>query len=719
MTDNDKDFVNPYWHRLAATRPRLADHAKVNRQEIRRHLWFVARDDLSGRQFRMTPEAWYFVALLDGTRTVDEAMIDARTILADDAPDQSAVIRLLRQLNAIGALATVGEAPDTAEMSSGAERMRRRRIVQQFRSPLAVRFPIFDPDKLLERLSALARLMFSSFGAMIWLGVVTFGLFTAMVNADSLAHNFIDRVLSAENLVLMTMVFAVMKLLHEFGHGMAVKRWGGEVHEMGIMLLVLIPVPYVDATAANDFPTRLRRIVVSSAGMYVEIFLAAIAIILWTKIEPGTTRAVLYNAAFIGSVSTVLFNLNPLLRFDGYYILSDLISIPNLGTRGTRYVQYLMQRYILRLDDATTPEIFGAEKRWFFVYTLAALCYRVFIVGLIAFFVATKLYFLGVLLALWAVVQLIVVPVVGGLKFLLFSPRLKQGRIRYWARAGAVCGAVAVLLFMVPAPRSTTTYGVFWVPSDGEIIANADGFVRKTFFAEGDPVKAGAILIETENRRLVARNLRLKARLRALEVNHRANFVSDRVALKLTQSEIEQATRQLAESQMRLDNLNIRAATDGRFALAVPEDLLGRYIRRGDRLGFVVDASEITARVAVGQDDIGLVRGNTRAVKVMSVEPGGLQYDAWIERAVPAASAQLPSMALSTLGGGDVAVVANENGGFNSLKDQFHFVIGVAMPPSEYRVGQKLHVKFVHDSEPIGYQAIRRLRQMFLSRLNV
>ncbi|WP_407493411.1 peptidase M50 [Pseudooceanicola sp. MF1-13] len=719
MSGGPDEFQNPYWHQLARSTPRLSDQARVDRQEVRGNLWFVLRDSLSGRQVRLTPEAWYFVGLLDGNHTVEQAMEAATEHLEDDAPGQSAVLRLMAQLHGAGLVQLVGDGADTDRLFATSEALRRRRILQQMRSPLAIRLPFFDPERVLQRMLPLARMIYSRLGFLIWFGIVIWAGWTAVLNFEPLTANFMDRVLSTENLILMTVVFAVMKLCHEFGHGLAVKRWGGEVHEMGVMFLVMIPIPYVDATAANEFPTRLRRIAVSAGGMYVEAFIAAIALLLWVQVEPGIVRATLYNAALIGSVSTLLFNLNPLLRFDGYYILSDLISIPNLGTRGTRYTQYLIQRYILWLDDASSPETEPSEKRWLFFYTIAAVMYRFVIITAIALAVAHQLFFIGILLALWAVAQFLLLPVIGGLKFLFLSPRVQKSRTGVVLRAGLAVGVIVGLILLVPAPRTTATFGVVWVPEDGEIIADTDGFVDTVLPAEGQLVRVGDPLIQSHNDALMAQKARLEARIRAMDAQYRSDFVTDRVALRLTSVELTQLREQLAAVEEDIDELTIRASSEGRFALAVAEDLKDRFVRRGDRLGFVIPPGLPTVRVAVSQQDIGLVRDSLRDIRLHSVSPEGGEIGAQLVRTVPAATDELPSMSLSTAGGGEIPVTTGEDGMPRAVQDLFHFELEPNDDTVAFDVGQKVHVKFVHDPEPVGFQVYRRFRQLFLRQFNV
>ena len=147
----------------------------------------------------------------------------------------------------------------------------------------------------------------------------------------------------------------MVKSLHELGHAFATKVWGGEVHEVGLMLLVFIPVLYVDASASAAFRQKHRRIVVGAAGILVETTLAALAVIVWVYGSPGIGRAIAFNVILIGGVSTLLFNGNPLLRFDGYYIFSDLIEVPNLATRANAYLFYVIQKHLFKIDSVDSP----------------------------------------------------------------------------------------------------------------------------------------------------------------------------------------------------------------------------------------------------------------------------------------------------------------------------------------------------------------------------
>jgi putative peptide zinc metalloprotease protein len=196
---------------------------------------------------------------------------------------------------------------------------------------------------------------------MLWgLAVVLPALVLAGVHWHELTANLSDQVLATHNLLLLWLIYPLIKALHELGHGYAVKAGDGEVHEMGIMLLVLAPIPYVDATAAGAFRSKWRRALVGAAGMLVELFLAGIAMLLWVarRTRPGALDRL--QRRLVAGASTLLFNGNPLLRYDGYYVLADLIEMPNLGNRSNQYWQWLAKRYLF---GATHRRSAAGERR--------------------------------------------------------------------------------------------------------------------------------------------------------------------------------------------------------------------------------------------------------------------------------------------------------------------------------------------------------------------
>src|ERR1051325_568387 len=341
-------------YRVAALTPRLRSNARVHRHQYRGETWYVLQDVASGRLHRFSPGGYLIIGLMDGTRTVQALWDVAADRLGDDAPTQDEMIQLLAQLQGADVL-QCDIPPDTGEILGRYADRQRTEWWRRWLSPLSWRFSALDPERVLRALSPVVLPAFSIVGALVWLAVVGTALFLAAGHWKDLTTNFVRRLLMPQNAALLWLVFPGVKLVHEFGHAFAVKAFGGEVHDMGVMMLVVTPVPYVDASAASAFRSKWHRAVVGLAWMGVELFLAAFALFTWLAVEPGALRTLCYNVILVAGVSTVLFNANPLLRYDGYYVLSDLIEIPNLYTRSRAWLSYATERWLFGRRDVEAP----------------------------------------------------------------------------------------------------------------------------------------------------------------------------------------------------------------------------------------------------------------------------------------------------------------------------------------------------------------------------
>jgi putative peptide zinc metalloprotease protein len=534
-----------------------------------------------------------------------------------------------------------------------------------------------------------------------------------------LTQDITDRVLTPKNVFLLWLTFPFLKIFHEFGHAYAIKRFGGEVHDMGVMLLVLTPIPYVDASSASALHGKWERIAVSAAGMAVELFTAAIALFIWINVEPGTFRAILYNVIFIAGVSSVLFNGNPLLRYDAYYILADLLEIPNLAPKGVQYAGYLMQRYPFGLRDLEPPISTFGERVWLIVYTIASFAYRIAIYLSIVLFIAGKFFIAGVLLAVWAAVSIIVLPVGKGITFLASSPRLTRNRRR-------AVGVIALLIFFVagfisllPFPLNTQTEAVIWAPERAFVRAGTEGFVERLLVTPGAGVKTDQPLILCSDPLLPARIRVLEARLNELTAIYDTKILSDRVQAEITNEEIKKVTGELNDARKREQELTICSSMDGAFHCPMAQDLPGRFLKRGELLGYVLDNSTLTARAVVSQSRVDLVRSRTKEVNVRFSEKIDRVLPAVIKREAPAATDELPSRILSQQGGGAIAVDPQDALGLRAFQRVFLFDIQLPEHKGLYNVGGRVHVRFNHGWEPLIWRWYRSARQLFIRRFSV
>lgn len=706
------------WYRVADLKPRLRGHAKVHRHDYRDEVWYVLQDHLSGKFHRFSEAANQVIGLMDGERSVDQIWQRAADQLGDDSPTQEEMIRLLSQLHSADLLQSEVP-PDTAELFRRYRQQRRARLLQKIASPLALRFSLFDPERFLTRFLWLVKPLFSVFGLLLWGAVVGTAMMLAAIHWSELSNDIVDRVLAPQNLLLLWLVYPAVKAVHELGHAFATKVWGGEVHEIGIMLLVFMPVPYVDASAASAFRQRHRRALVGAMGIMVELFLAAIALFVWLHAEHGTVRAIAYNVMLIGGVSTLFFNGNPLLRFDGYYVFADWLEIPNLANRSQQYLGYLVQHYLFGVKEAESPAHGSAERRWFAFYGVASFVYRIFIAAAIILFVAGKFFFIGVLLAIWASATMLFMPLIKGLRFLIGSPRLREKRTRALSVSVGLLSLIAGVLLLVPAPYRTMAEGVVWLPEDAAVRAGTSCVIRSYRAQPDSMVAAGDPLIECEDPLLRASEDSSAARLRELKSLYASQWRKDRVAARITSEEIKAVEADVRDVRERLDALVIKSPVSGEFIVPQAADLAGRYVHQGELLGYVVEQSPMRIRVAVPEEDADLVRSATRGVQVQLADRIGNSIDARIERKVPGGNNRLPSPVLGKEGGGKIDVDLRQPGHTTTFTRIFEY--DLALPGDEIRApaGTRAYVRFDHGTRPLGYQWYRRARQVFLGRFGV
>jgi putative peptide zinc metalloprotease protein len=705
------------WYRVANLKPRLRSHGHICRHIYRGRDWYILQDKLNGRYHRLSPEAYHVVGLMNGRLTMREIWQAACAHLGDDMPTQDEVIGLMARLHQADIL-QAQIPPDIADLYFRLSRERSNKILSVLLSPMSVRFPLFDPDRMLAGLKPLAMVIFSRFGAIVWLVTVAIALSLVITHWRELTENLADRVLATENLILLWFVYPTVKILHELGHGCAVKRWDGEVHETGIMLLVLMPIPYVDASSSLAFTNKWRRIMVSGAGILVELFLAATAIIVWVYVEPGLVRAVAFNVVLIAGASTLLFNGNPLLRFDGYYVFSDLLEIPNLGSRSNKYLGYLLRRYVLRIPDQRSPASTPGEAIWLGGYGPAAFIYRILVSIRISIFVAGKFFFIGVSLAIWALYNSLVTPFYITCKQVLADPALSAYKGRIAVFAAGVGGLISITILLVPLPYFTMAEGVVQTPEQGVVYAGGDGFVTELIALPGRKVTPGTPLLRCVNLEIAAKAKEAGARLAEYQARFEESLVRDRTAARILKDEVERIRSELTWLRGRQEALLVKSPAAGFFILPDAEDIVGRFIRQGTPFGYVADYGRMVVQVLVSQAEVDRIRNDTVRTTCRLASDTGRELPALINRQVPAASQELPSMVLSLAGGGKIALDPKEKDRPMAFSSMFRFELSLP-DVSLTRIDERVLVRFEHSPEPLVYRWYRALRRLLLSRFEV
>ncbi len=713
-------LFSPSWYRVAALRPRLRTQAKLSRHVYRGERWHVLQDLGSGRYLRLNPAAYRVVALMDGLRSVDEIWRQACLTQGDAAPSQDEVVELLGQLHAANVLIS-DRRPDLDEMRERGAKTRRARLKQYFANPLSLKIPLLDPDRLLGRMVGLVSPTAWKILVAIWLVLVGSALVGALYDWGPLTQDLAARSFTPENVLVLALVFPLLKIVHELGHGLAIKAFGGSCREMGLMFLVLLPVPYVDAGQSTGFPSKWRRMVVGAAGMLAELAVAAVAYWLWAAAEPGLFKSVLHQTLVLSGLTTVLFNANPLLRFDGYYILADWLEIPNFGTKANRYLGYLVSRHVFRSEKLEPPQLTRREGPWLAGYAVVSFVYRVLVALAIIFFVANAFFVVGVLLAFWATWSMLILPVVRTLGHLVRHPGLDDVRLRAWTLSGAALAGLLWLLFMVPAPYWTNAEGVIWMTEDAQVRTAHPCFGLAVLAQPGSRVRRGDPLVDCGEPELDARLAENRARFEERSARYHMARAIDRVQTQLERAGLEHTRSVYQDLQARRKAMVMTSSHDGVFVMDAPGDFPGRYLERGAVVGHVLQPDNIALFTVVDQAAVDLVRQNTRRVELRVAGDVWTELRATVRREVPGASRDLPSLALSLSGGGEIGLdpEAAATGAALALNPMFQFELAL---PADYPItslGSRVYVRFVHADEPLADQWYRTIRRTFLKQFSV
>jgi putative peptide zinc metalloprotease protein len=709
----NQSLFSTYWYRVANLKPVVRDAVGISRHVYRGEIWYVLKNALNPINHRFTARAYSFIAQMDGEKSVEQIWENLDKNGMDDTPTQDEIIRLLGQLND-AQLIQSDILPSTVELVRQFSHNQNNNLKQKVSNPFSMKFSLFDPDKFLEKWSFLARPLFTRNAFVLWLIIVGAALVTGILNWSELSYSLSDQLISTNNLVLLWLIYPLVKILHESGHGFALKKWGGEVHEMGIMFLAMMPIPYVDATASGFFSEKRHRIIVAAMGMMVELFIASLALFVWLHVETGLVSVIAYNLMLICGISSLLFNGNPLMRYDAYYILADFLEIPNLAQRSHKYLGYLLRRYLFSIKSAESPAMAQGEKIWFLLYGPTAFCYRILVLTGLIWLFSQRFFFIGILIALWGIATLLVIPLIRGIHRFLSSPGMENKRFRLMGMVGGVLLGGGWLIFIFPMPLWTTAQGVVWLPEQSMVRAGTDCELVTLSASAGQKVTKDQALFKGKDPFLETQKEVYKALLEELYASYNAQPLNKRVKRTLLLEEIQVVKADFEDIKDRLNKLLVCSPARGDFILASPQYQAGVFVKKGELLGYILNNNPPTVRAVVRQTDIGLLRKQTTRVLVRLAEKPTAILDANLKQIAPAATVNLPSTALGIKGGGDIPVDPTDPEGLRSLDTIFQVDINLPQGIKTPHIGQRVYIRFEHGTMPLASQWYRSLRQLFL-----
>jgi len=670
----------------------------------------VVHDPVANQFFRLDPVSYHFVGLLDGRHTVEEAWRLTTDGYQDAAPTQAEVLGLLNQLVQINLLAIEGGA-DGEQLLRRLRRRRARRARHAMIRPLFIRIPMFDPASTIEWLLPFVRPLLNRWALALWAVAVLAAAAQLTLHFDIFRHEALQ-VLRPVNLPWLVLVFVAVKVAHEFGHGLVCRRFGGEVHEMGVMLLVFAPVPYCDATSSWRLSQRWQRAMVALAGIVIELGIAAAAVMIWAHSAGGLLHDVAFNTILIAGVSAVLINANPLLRFDGYFVLSDALDIPNLYQRANQHVHHTIQRHLFGLKQARPVAAGAMEAIWLLLYFVTSWTYRVIVLSAIIWFISGQLFGLGIVLAVSALVSWLVVPLGRYVRWLALDARLAPARRRTIAVNVLVLAVAVVAVGLLKVPEHTRSQAVIELMNWAELTTGTDGFIHQVLVADGQDVEAGQTIVVCTNSQLDSERLATLATLDELNVRLAEAREKEVATAHILSARITWHQQHLVELNRRIKKLHIKSPTSGRILAPKLEDMTGRFVKRGEVLGTVRRDGALRATVVLDQNQNAWLAdpGRLKSVALRTASQPGRPLRGSVTWRGQAAQSQLPHALLGAAGGGQVATVMSDKTGRASTEN--FFVVHVAIEDDvKLQPGQRAIVRFTFEPRPLARQWWRTLRQ--------
>jgi len=704
------------WYRIANQRICLRPSVRVQRQMFRGARWYILRDPFSNQFYRLPPGAYAFVSRLNSERTVEEVWKEVVNNEPTEAPGQSDIIELLAQLYHANLL-HYALPPDSEKLFDRYKKKKQRILKANLKSIMFFRIPLFDPNEILQRLSSFIRVLLSPLGAIIWVLTVIGAIKVALDHAGELWVQS-QSILAPSNLFLLYIGIIIIKALHEFGHAFAVRRYGGEVHTMGVMFLIFSPLPYMDATAAWFFRNKWHRILVGAAGMIVEIFVAACALFIWANTGPGVIHTLSYNMVFVASVSTVVFNINPLLRFDGYYILSDFLDMPNLHQHSGQHLKYLVEHHAFGCKNAETPATSKRDEIWFTTFGILSGVYRIVVFAMIFLFVADQFLLAGLIMAAICLVTWGIVPVVGIVRYLATSPKLARVRTRAVFVSIATFTVVVSILFIFPFPFSVQAPGVL-KSSDYVVVTNkVSGRMEEILVPSGTKVARNTPLLRLVNPELAFELQESQSELIEAEAAYRKAMQNQQSDLGPIASRIDYYQKRIDRITREQKNQVVTAEISGTWVARDLKDRLGMWQTRGAPFGELINEDSFQFVSVVAQSDVSeLFAEGIRKTETKLIGQAGIRIQVADFAVIPMEQTRLPSMALGWSGGGDIAVNLQDRQGIQT-SEPYYQVRANLLPNPEVATlhGRSGRIQFFLPPKSLAEQGWRKLLQMIQDR---
>jgi putative peptide zinc metalloprotease protein len=664
---------------------RVRPDLRARRHRYQGRVYWVVKDPVGLQYYRFEEEEFAILQMLDGESSLDDIAERFETEFPPQTIRTEELQQFIGMLHSSGLVIT-DAAGQGVQLKKRRDERARKQLYSTLGNILALRFKGFDPERFFNFIYPYVRWFFSVPAVVVCILMGLAALTLVLVQFDVFRSRLPDfqTFFAAENWLSLALTLALTKILHEFGHGLSCKHFGGECHEIGVMFLVLTPCLYCNVSDSWMLPNRWHRAAIGAAGMYVELVLASIATFVWWFSSPGPLHYFCLNIMFICSVSTVLFNANPLLRYDGYYILSDILEIPNLRPKASTILSRKFGKWCLGLEEPEDPFL-PKRKQWLFAsYTVAAAVYRWVVVLSILYFLNKVfepygLQIVGQLIALGAIYGLLIQPFVKMYKYFKVPGRLaKIKRPRLYATLGGLAALLAIVC-LLPLPSHVSCLVEVQARDAETVFVDVEGgILNEVFLRSGDQVAAGQPIAQLENidvdiaiASLTGERDTLQAELNALTRALTLGDPSAAAQIERVHEELNVVSEKLAKEEENRKKLTLKAPKAGTILPAPrvpaqdrdeaelpdwsgspldPENI-GATLAKATPFCLIGDPHRLEALLIIDQGDIAITDLTGREVEIMLGQSAGYVYVSTVERVSPKTKDESPRHLASIHGG--------------------------------------------------------------------
>ena len=711
-----KRSFHDQFYRIADLRVGLRPGTQVLPQTYRAEPWMVLYEPAHNGYFRARPDTYERIQALQPDKTLGQIWEAQSSQNPVSAPGQEAFFDLIGALYKANLLYVEGSVNDTALLER-ALRKKQKPLPARISEILFFRLPLWDPEPFLDRNRGAIALIYSWPAVLLWLLVCSFALITFALNSER-ALSQSSNILQIGNLLPLYLCIFTTHILHELSHAALTKYYGGHVRTMGVMLLLFTPLPYADLSSAWGFRDKYKRAAVGAAGMYADLFSGSLATLVWAASPPGFVNEVALNIMFVTAVYTFLFNINPLMRFDGYYILTDLVEIPNLHSAAQGQFRASFRR--LAYKEPFEPDQNVTSRRRAFLLSFFAISnlYRLMIMIGIVIFIADQYFGLGLIVGAALLYTAIFSPVIKAMKPLK-NPHFTRKNRKPLTRMALIGALILAVLVFIPMPDHRRLSGVIEAEAAPPVIAPVSGFLEPGSPAPGARISEGQVIARLDTRELDLQSVALMARLRGAELRAAQANARDIERLGAIGQEIAAMRSSLAEIDKKRASAVIRARQDGVWVDTALTGRKGAWLDQGTELGRVVTEQGYVFQAILHQEAAeGLAEISATRAGLRFEGARGVQIPVTALRLVPYSRRDLPSQALSPIGGGDVAVsAAGEDQG--QAMERFFLMVAHFDPAPDLGAalqGRSGWLRVTLEPRPLAAQGWRAARQFFQQR---